>query len=44
MYKVLDPCLVKAAGLSVTAHLLDLEERGLADKTANGTDEVWAAR
>jgi glyoxylase-like metal-dependent hydrolase (beta-lactamase superfamily II) len=44
MYKGLDPRLVKAAGLSVTAHLLDLEERGLADKTANGADEVWAAR
>ena len=29
MYKGLDPRLVKAAGLSVLAHLIDLERRGL---------------
>ena len=29
MYKGLDPKLHKAAEMSVTAHLIDLEQRGL---------------
>ena len=40
MYKGLDPRLTKAAALSVTAHLLDLEKRGLA--AVDGAD-VWSA-
>ena len=39
MYKGLDPRLVKAAAMSVMAHLIDLERRGLA--TRDG--EVWSA-
>lgn len=37
MYKGLDPRLTKAAEMSVTAHLLDLEKRGIAGRE----DEVW---
>jgi len=37
MYKGLDPRLVKAAGLSVLAHLIDLERRGLVVRSG----EVW---
>ena len=40
MYKGLDPRLVKAAALSVTAHLLDLEKRGMA---AVDDADVWSA-
>ena len=39
MYKGLDPALHKAAGLSVTAHLLDLEQRGMASVSG----EQWSA-
>jgi glyoxylase-like metal-dependent hydrolase (beta-lactamase superfamily II) len=37
MYKGLDPRLVPAAEMSVTAHLLDLEKRGMAGRDG----EVW---
>lgn len=37
MYKGLDPRLVKAAGLSVLAHLVDLERRGLVARSG----ETW---
>lgn len=37
MYKGLDPRLTGAAGLSVLAHLIDLERRGL----VAGSSEVW---
>lgn len=37
MYKGLDPRLTKAAEMSVTAHLLDLEKRGIAGRE----DGVW---
>ncbi len=37
MYKGLDPRLVKAAGLSVFAHLIDLERRGLVGRSG----ETW---
>ena len=37
MYKGLDPRLVKAAGLSVLAHLIDLERRGLVVRS----EEIW---
>ena len=37
MYKGLDPRLVKAAALSVTAHLIDLERRGLVSRSG----EIW---
>ena len=37
MYKGLDPKLVKAAGMSVMAHLLDLERRGLVARSG----ETW---
>ncbi len=37
MYKGLDPRLVKAAGLSVLAHLIDLERRGLVTRSG----ETW---
>ena len=40
MYKGLDPRLTKAAQLSVTAHLLDLERRGMAARKG----EAWHAR
>ncbi|MXO62299.1 MBL fold metallo-hydrolase [Qipengyuania oceanensis] len=35
MYKGLDPKLVKAAGMSVMAHLLDMERRGLAVRSGD---------
>jgi len=37
MYKNLDPRLIGAAGMSVKAHLLDLERRGLVTRS----NEVW---
>ncbi|MEO1968623.1 MAG: MBL fold metallo-hydrolase [Sphingomonadaceae bacterium] len=37
MYKGLDPRLVKAAGLSVSAHLIDLERRGMVSRS----DDIW---
>ena len=37
MYKGLDPRLVKAAGLSVLAHLIDLERRGLLARSG----DIW---
>ena len=37
MYKGLDPRLVKAAGLSVLAHCIDLERRGLVTRSA----DIW---
>ena len=37
MYKGLDPRLVKAAGLSVLAHLLDLERRGMVSRSG----DIW---
>lgn len=39
MYKGLDPRLVKAAGLSVSAHLIDLDRRGLVSREG----ERWRA-
>ncbi|MFA9201454.1 MAG: MBL fold metallo-hydrolase [Cypionkella sp.] len=39
MYKGLDPRLAGAAEMSVTAHLIDLERRGLAGRSG----EVWTA-
>jgi len=39
MYKELDPRLIKAAGMSVMAHLLDLERRGLVARSG----EIWSA-
>ena len=39
MYQGLDPRLEGAAGMSVKAHLLDLERRGI----VNCLDEVWTA-
>lgn len=40
MYKGLDPRLHGAAEMSVTAHLIDLERRGLAGRS----EDVWTAR
>ncbi|MDJ0978952.1 MAG: MBL fold metallo-hydrolase [Erythrobacter sp.] len=40
MYKGLDPRLIPAAEMSVTAHLIDLERRGMAALKG----EVWRAR
>lgn len=37
MYKGLDPRLTKAAGLSVLAHLIDLERRGLVARS----EDIW---
>jgi len=37
MYKGLDPRLTKAAALSVTAHLIDLERRGLVARS----EDIW---
>ncbi|MDP4538600.1 MBL fold metallo-hydrolase [Qipengyuania sp. DY56-A-20] len=37
MYKGLDPKLTKAAALSVTAHLIDLERRGLVVRS----EDIW---
>ena len=39
MYKGLDPRLVKAAAMSVEAHLLDLENRGIVARE----EEIWRA-
>jgi hypothetical protein len=38
MYKGLDPRLIGAAEMSVTAHLLDLEKRGMAMLAA----DLWS--
>ncbi|MBI1404464.1 MAG: MBL fold metallo-hydrolase [Porphyrobacter sp.] len=43
MYKGLDPRLVPAAEMSVTAHLIDLEKRGLAVHDEEGATAVWRA-
>ncbi len=43
MYKGLDPRLNKAAQMSVLAHLLDLEKRGLAAKHGEQGSEDWRA-
>jgi glyoxylase-like metal-dependent hydrolase (beta-lactamase superfamily II) len=40
MYKGLDPRLAGAAEMSVTAHLIDLERRGIAGRSG----EVWKAQ
>ena len=40
MYKGLDPRLHGAAEMSVTAHLIDLERRGLAGRS----EDIWTAR
>ncbi len=37
MYKGLDPKLFKAAEMSVTAHLIDLEQRGLVARSG----DIW---
>ncbi|WP_432201978.1 MBL fold metallo-hydrolase [Erythrobacter sp. W53] len=39
MYKGLDPRLNKAAALSVTAHIIDLERRGM----VSGENDIWQA-
>lgn len=39
MYKGLDERLVKAAQMSVTAHMLDLQKRGMVSSTSEG---IWA--
>ncbi len=42
MYKGLDPRLIPAAGMSVKAHLLDLERRGtVARSGSDGDGEIW---
>ena len=43
MYKNLDPRLTGAAGMSVKAHLIDLERRGLVSRTDNNADlgNIW---
>lgn len=41
MYKGLDPRLVPAAEMSVTAHLIDLEKRGLAARNGAAGAEIW---
>jgi hypothetical protein len=41
MYKGLDPRLTGAAEMSVTAHLIDLEKRGLAAREGPQNQEVW---
>ncbi|PKP93984.1 MAG: MBL fold metallo-hydrolase [Alphaproteobacteria bacterium HGW-Alphaproteobacteria-14] len=41
MYKGLDPRLIPAAEMSVTAHLIDLEMRGLASRESARQDSVW---
>ncbi|QFT76890.1 MBL fold metallo-hydrolase [Erythrobacter sp. THAF29] len=41
MYKGLDKRLVPAAEMSVTAHLIDLERRGLAGRSLEAGVEVW---
>jgi len=43
MYKGLDPRLIPAAEMSVTAHLIDLEKRGAARRDGVGPDSVWQA-
>ncbi len=42
MYKTLDERLIPAAQMSVTAHLLDLEQRGMAARSGdNALGEIW---
>lgn len=41
MYKGLDPRLIPAAEMSVTAHLIDLEKRGAVRREGNDRDGVW---
>lgn len=41
MYKGLDPRLVGAAEMSVTAHLLDLEKRGMVRRAEGDGAEIW---
>ena len=41
MYKGLDKRLIPAAEMSVTAHLIDLEKRGLAVRDGALDDPVW---
>lgn len=43
MYKGLDPRLIGAAEMSVTAHLLDLEKRGLVRRDGEDATAVWQA-
>jgi glyoxylase-like metal-dependent hydrolase (beta-lactamase superfamily II) len=43
MYKGLDPRLIPAAEMSVTAHLIDLERRGAARRDGAEPDSVWQA-
>ena len=43
MYKGLDPRLVPAAEMSVTAHLIDLEKRGMATRDEESATAVWRA-
>ncbi|MBV7265020.1 MBL fold metallo-hydrolase [Erythrobacter ani] len=44
MYKGLDERLIPAAEMSVTAHLIDLEKRGLAGRSHEAGVEIWRAR
>ena len=41
MYKGLDERLIPAAEMSVTAHLIDLEKRGLAARSREAGVEIW---
>jgi len=41
MYKGLDPRLIAAAEMSVTAHLIDLEKRGAARRDGPANADVW---
>ncbi len=41
MYKGLDDRLIPAAEMSVEAHLIDLEQRGLAARSASDTGDIW---
>jgi hypothetical protein len=41
MYKGLDPRLIGAAEMSVTAHLIDLEKRGMANRSGPHGNETW---
>ncbi|MBD2842760.1 MBL fold metallo-hydrolase [Erythrobacter rubeus] len=44
MYKGLDERLIPAAEMSVTAHLIDLEKRGLAGRSHEAGVEIWRTR
>ena len=41
MYKGLDERLIPAAEMSVTAHLIDLEKRGMAGRDKGKSQDVW---